>query len=86
MKNPINNIDPIEKEFVNNIGDEYSNSIEAEIDAIRIALYEKTKGMTIQEFHDHIGKEIAPIYERLGIKPVSSIVDWKPSKVIKKSR
>jgi hypothetical protein len=83
MTNTTRNIDPFEEEYANIFGDEYSKRIEDEIDAIRIALYEETKDMTSQQFNAHIGKEIDPIFEQYGIKSVSTIVEWKPSKIIK---
>jgi hypothetical protein len=83
MTNTIKNIVPTEKEFVNTIGDEHSKRIEDEIDAIRIALYEETKGMTDQEFEDHIDKEIAPIMEQLRLRSISRVVEQKSNEVNK---
>jgi hypothetical protein len=44
------------------------NTIEDEIDAIRIALYEKTKDMTIKEFNEYVEKQTAPIIKKFGFK------------------
>ncbi|MDR1013059.1 MAG: hypothetical protein LBL38_02210 [Lactobacillales bacterium] len=49
------------------------NTIEDEIDAIRIALYEETKHMTVNELNDYIKKETAPIIEKYGLKLVSRV-------------
>jgi hypothetical protein len=51
------------------------NTIEDEIDAIRIMLYEQTKHMTVKEFNDFIRKETAPINEKYGFKPISRVVE-----------
>ncbi|MDR1576986.1 MAG: hypothetical protein LBT86_01975 [Deltaproteobacteria bacterium] len=58
------------------------NTIEDEIDAIRIALYEKTKHMTPKELNDYIHTQNIPIYERYGIKPVASIEEYKRNNAI----
>jgi hypothetical protein len=49
------------------------NTIEDEIDAIRIALYEKTKDMTIKEFNEYVEKQTAPIIKKYGFKVASKI-------------
>jgi hypothetical protein len=85
MTNTTKIIAPNEKSFVIAIGDEHSNRIQEEIDAIRLALYEETKDMTDQEIDDLIGKEIAPILEQLGLNSVSRIVEQKPNEVSKKT-
>ncbi|MDR1608065.1 MAG: hypothetical protein LBT38_06615 [Deltaproteobacteria bacterium] len=53
------------------------NTIEDEIDAIRIDLYEKTKHMTPKELNDYIHTQNIPIYERYGITPVASIEEYR---------
>ncbi|MDR3154276.1 MAG: hypothetical protein LBW85_08425 [Deltaproteobacteria bacterium] len=59
------------------------NDIEDEIDAIRINLYEKTKHMTYEEMSKYISDEVTPIYEKYGIKPISSIDEFILSKLSK---
>ncbi|MDR0571305.1 MAG: hypothetical protein LBG48_00470 [Rickettsiales bacterium] len=73
MSNTPRNIDTIEEKVFNATGYEHNKRIEDAIDAIRLALHEKTKGMTAQEFNDHIGKEIAPIMEQLNLKSISRV-------------
>jgi hypothetical protein len=51
------------------------NTIEDEIDAIRIALYEETKHMTVKELNAYIKKETAPINEKYGFKPISRVME-----------
>jgi hypothetical protein len=48
------------------------NKIEDELDAIRLDLYEKTKGMSPAEINAYIKEKTAPINAKLGITPVSS--------------
>jgi hypothetical protein len=52
-----------------------ANTIQDEIDAIRIALYEETKHMTPEEFNDYVRTQTAPIIEKFGLKLISSIND-----------
>jgi hypothetical protein len=47
------------------------NTIEDELDAIRVDLYEKTKGMTSAEANAYIREQTAPVNEKYGIKPVA---------------
>ncbi|MDR1051442.1 MAG: hypothetical protein LBP95_10265 [Deltaproteobacteria bacterium] len=51
------------------------NTIEDEIDAIRIELYEQTKHMTPKEFIAFIHKQTAPINEKYGFKPISRVME-----------
>jgi hypothetical protein len=46
-------------------------SIEDEIDATRIKLYELTKDMTDSEMESYFSDLVAPIYKKYGIKPIS---------------
>ncbi|MDR1870361.1 MAG: hypothetical protein LBS60_00290 [Deltaproteobacteria bacterium] len=54
------------------------NTIKDEIDAIRIALYEKTKDMTIKEFNEFVEKRTAPIIKKFGFKVASKIETKAP--------
>jgi hypothetical protein len=62
-----------------------NNTIEVEIEAISIALSEKTKHMAPKEFNDYTHAQNIPIYERYGIKPVAGIEQHKPNKIINNS-
>ncbi|MDR3186299.1 MAG: hypothetical protein LBU04_05785 [Christensenellaceae bacterium] len=48
-----------------------NNTIELELNAIRIAMYEKTKHMNADEYNDYIGKLISPVFKKYGFKSVS---------------
>jgi hypothetical protein len=56
------------------------NTIEDEIDAIRIELYEQTKHMTSKEFIAFIQKQTAPINEKYGFKPISRVMEYDNKK------
>jgi hypothetical protein len=56
-----------------------------ELDAIRVVLYEETKGLNDQEFDDYIGNIIDPIVEQFGFKYASSTVKKKPKDGHKKN-
>jgi hypothetical protein len=49
-----------------------NNSIEDELNAIRIDLYEQTKRMTPNERIDYLRKLAAPIHKEFGITPISN--------------
>jgi hypothetical protein len=59
------------------------NTIEDEIDSIRIALYEATKGMAAKELNDYIQAQTAATYKYYGLKPVSSIEEHNLNKRLK---
>ena len=48
------------------------NSFEEELDAIRIALYEKTKDMTPEEEIAYLRAQTDPIHEQYGIRRAKS--------------
>jgi hypothetical protein len=50
-----------------------ANTIEDELDATRIKLFEATKGMTTTETQAYYSKFVAPIYEKYGIKPIARV-------------
>ncbi|MDR1085031.1 MAG: hypothetical protein LBP22_09285 [Deltaproteobacteria bacterium] len=47
------------------------NTIEDELDAIRIELYEATKGMTTAERNEYFRQQVQPVNEEFGIKPIA---------------
>jgi hypothetical protein len=47
------------------------NTIEDELNAIRIEFYEVTKGMTIAERNEYLRQQVKPVYEEFGLKPIS---------------
>jgi hypothetical protein len=49
------------------------NTIEDEIDAIRLDLYERTKHMSTEELLAFIKKETAPIHKQFGTRSISGI-------------
>jgi hypothetical protein len=51
-------------------------TIEDEIDAIRLKLYEQTKNMNYQEFITFIKRETEPINKQYGIKTISGIDEF----------
>jgi len=51
-----------------------NNSIEEDLNAIRIDLYEQTKRMTQGERIDYLRKLAAPIHKEFGITPISGEV------------
>ncbi|MDR1164291.1 MAG: hypothetical protein LBO66_00185 [Deltaproteobacteria bacterium] len=59
------------------------NSIENEIDAIRVALYEKTKHMSPKELNAYIHEQNVPIYKKFGIKAFSNLDEYNRSKILK---
>jgi hypothetical protein len=52
-----------------------NNTIEDELDAIRLEFFEKTKHMTIEQKMAFIHEETDPIHKKYGIKPISKIDD-----------
>jgi hypothetical protein len=48
------------------------NTIENEIDAIRDAICEETKGMSPAEFNEYIRRETAPIIKQYHLRVVKS--------------
>jgi len=46
--------------------------VEEEIHAIRLAFYEKTKGMTPSEINAYIREQTAPTEREFGFRPVAS--------------
>ncbi|MDR0548243.1 MAG: hypothetical protein LBI10_02350 [Deltaproteobacteria bacterium] len=57
------------------------NTIEDELDAIRIELYEETKNMTISERLEYYHKQVEPVYQEFGIKQIDS-VPQRPKKLV----
>ena len=51
------------------------NNIEAELNAIRVDFYEKTKNMTAKERIAFLKAQVAPIHDKYGIKTISEIKD-----------
>jgi hypothetical protein len=51
----------------------HDNSIEDELNTIRIALYKKTKNMSYDEFIAFVRKETEPINKKYGLRAISSI-------------
>jgi hypothetical protein len=49
------------------------NTVEDELDTIRIKLYEVTKDMTSSERVDYCLNQIKPVCEKYGFKPISII-------------
>ena len=47
------------------------NTIEKEIDEIRVRLYEEIKGMSPAEMNAYLRAQVAPIEKEFGIKAVS---------------
>jgi len=47
------------------------NNIEAELNAIRVQIYEETKGMSPSEMTAYLKAQTAPLHEKYGIRPVS---------------
>ncbi|MDR1319823.1 MAG: hypothetical protein LBK56_00095 [Gracilibacteraceae bacterium] len=45
-----------------------NNHVEDELDAVRLALYEETRGMTASEVTAYIKKQIAPTVEKYNIQ------------------
>ncbi|MDR1084819.1 MAG: hypothetical protein LBP22_08155 [Deltaproteobacteria bacterium] len=48
-----------------------NNTIEDELDAIRIEFYEAAKGMTTAERNEYLRQQVKPVYEEFGLKPIS---------------
>ena len=48
------------------------NTIEKEINAIRVDFYEKTKGMSPSEMNAYIKEQTEPIHKEFGITPVNA--------------
>jgi hypothetical protein len=53
------------------------NKIEAELNAIREALYEETKGMSPSEMTSYMKAKVAPLHEKYGIRPVNKTTSDK---------
>jgi hypothetical protein len=49
------------------------NSIEQELNKIRVSLYEETKKMSPSELTAYIKEQTEPMLSKYGIKPVSGI-------------
>ena len=49
-----------------------SDSLEDELDAIRLKIYEEIKDMTPAEQTAYIKAAVAPIHEEFGITPIST--------------
>ena len=47
------------------------NSVEAEINAIRLQIYEETKDMSSSEYLAYIKAQTTPLHEKYGIRPIS---------------
>jgi len=45
--------------------------VEAEINAIRLQIYEETKDMSPSEYLAYIKAQTAPLHEKYGIRPMS---------------
>ena len=59
-----------------------NNIVEDELDAIRLALYEQTKGMSPSEMTAYIKKQIAPTIEKYNIK---TKVDFKANTAVRQN-
>ena len=46
------------------------NKVEAELNAVRVALYEEMKGMSPSEMTAYMKAKVAPLHEKFGIRPV----------------
>jgi hypothetical protein len=53
------------------------NTIEDEIDAIRIGLYEETKNMSSSEITLYISNKVKPICDKYGINPIDKPLERK---------
>ena len=51
------------------------NTIEDEIDAIRLQLYEETKHMTPEQHAEHVKRNTADVIKQYGMKVVASARD-----------
>jgi len=49
------------------------NNIEKEINAIRVSLYEETKGMSPSEMNAYIKEQTAPINAEFGLQPINGV-------------
>jgi hypothetical protein len=54
------------------LNSEYSSSYEEELDAIRLAIYKKTKDMNSKEYTNYVKKSVAPILKQYGLKTVKN--------------
>jgi hypothetical protein len=52
-----------------------SDSLEDELDAIRIALYEKTKDMTPKELNDYVHAQIVSFDNKYKLRHISTKTD-----------
>jgi len=46
------------------------NKVEDELNAVRVALYEEIKGLSPSEMTAYMKAQVAPLYEKYGIRPV----------------
>jgi hypothetical protein len=51
------------------------NTIEDEIDAIRLKIHDETKDMTLQERRERLNNIVEPIAEKYGFKIIASAKD-----------
>jgi hypothetical protein len=58
-----------------------NNTIEDELDAIRIELYEATKGMTTSERNEYLRQQVKPVCEKFGLKPIAR-APQRPLKIL----
>ena len=49
------------------------NTIEKDLDKIRVDYYEKTKGMTATEKNAYIKAQVAPIHQKYGYKLIKKV-------------
>ena len=47
------------------------NNVEAELNAIRLQIYEEIKGMSSSEMTAYFKAQTAPLHEKYGIRPVN---------------
>jgi hypothetical protein len=80
-----NLVKPIDNELIYTYEDDENDPIQAEIDAIRLKIYEETKGMNAEEYTNYIQQSIDPVLKEYGIKTISTIVERKPNEAQNKT-
>jgi len=58
------------------------NKVEAELNAIRTALYEEIKGMSPSEMTVYMKSKVAPFHEKYGIRPTRKPADGNQNAAI----
>jgi hypothetical protein len=49
------------------------NKVEAELNTVRVALYEETKDMSPSEITAYMKAKVAPLHEKYGMRPVRQV-------------